>query len=64
MNFELTQEQTKQLNKWKKSLPKSPYVGTIGGAYTYKFIPTGLGLIVTVERIDGYSIDLTNINNW
>lgn len=42
-----------------------PYYGTIGGGYTYHFMPTSLGTVLTVtEFITGETINLTNYDNW
>jgi len=63
VKFELTKEQTKKLEKWKKSLPKleQTHFGINGGGYVYTFIPTSIGDIVKVSREDhpDHKIDLT-----
>lgn len=61
--FELSEEQEKKYDEWRKSLPKADY-GTIGGGYTFCFTPTGLGDIVKVKRDDGHELDLTESENW
>ena len=42
-----------------------PYGGAIGGALTYEFTPTGLG-VVTKVRFSGYDevLDLTEYDSW
>jgi len=42
-----------------------PYYGAIGGALTYSFTPTSLGVVVSVEHaFTKNSIDLTNYGEW
>lgn len=64
MKFELTKEQEDKFNEWRKEINKT-YVDTtaIGGAYTFSFIPTGLGVIVKVKHVTGAELDLTD-DNW
>lgn len=62
--FELSPEQMKKFEKWKKKLPKIPdnYTGAAGGNYGFTFIPTGLGTLVGAYRADDpekHKIDLT-----
>lgn len=61
--FEIEEEQEEKLNEWMKSLPKAKN-STIGGAYTYEFTPTGIGLSLIVRRVDGHEIDLTEYDKW
>lgn len=63
MKFELTDEQIEMLVEWKKTLKKQPKTA-IGGAFTYKFTQTSLGLITVVEYFDGSKIDLTQYSDW
>ena len=35
------------------------YVGAIGGAYEFCFIPTGIGQVKKVKCADGTELDLT-----
>lgn len=63
--FELTPEQVKKFKEWKK--PKGDMidkVGCAGGAYIFKFIPTGIGTIIEVECIDGDKLDLTEWDDF
>lgn len=41
-----------------------PYYGAIGGALTYSFTPTGLGVCVVVKHSSGETLDLTDYENW
>lgn len=62
--FEINREQFKKLRKWQNSLPKLSDKSTIGGAYTYEFTPTSLGLVIFVKRVDGREINLTEFSKW
>lgn len=61
--FKLEEDQQKKLKEWMDSLPKAKNA-TIGGAYSYEFNPTGIGLSLIVKRVDGHEIDLTEYNKW
>ena len=63
MKFELDEEQLDKLRSWQKSKGEV-YVGAIGGAYEFCFVPTGIGVIVSVKCADGTSLDLTDYNSW
>jgi len=61
--FELDEDQVKKFEAWDKKLKKlAP--ATIGGGYTFSFTPTGLGVVVEVERADGKKINLTDYDKW
>ncbi len=66
--FELDEVEIKKYEKWRKGLPKIPsnHFGAVGGGYWFKFIPTGLGVIVKAGRDDVPELDinLTNFKNW
>lgn len=38
--------------------------GAAGGSLTYKFIPTGLGVITIVVHALGEELDLTDYDSW
>lgn len=57
INFELTAEQTKKFQNWKSSKKKG--TAAIGGAFTFCFTPTSIGVIVEAQHADGSKIDLT-----
>ena len=57
-NFELSETQIKKFEEWRKSKSEI-YVGAIGGAYTFEFTPTGIGMLVKVKCADDTEIDLT-----
>jgi len=68
MIFRLSDKQVKQYEKWKKQLPTIPdsYFGAAGGGYWFKFIPTGIGMIVLAGRDDApeHDINLTDYENF
>lgn len=57
--FSLSKKEYDKYNAWRKS-KEEVYVGAIGGAYEFCFIPTGLGTIVKVKCADGTELDLTD----
>ncbi len=48
--------------KYKKANINTP--GAIGGRISYRFTPTGLGVIIVVECACGKQIDITDTDNW
>ena len=66
--FTLTSEQMKKFEKWRKKKNKKNkgeiYVGAVGGAYSFVFIPTGIGVIEKVVCADGDELDLTDYDTW
>ena len=60
--FELTPEQVKKYENWKKKLPKHNE-GAIGGATEFIFSPTGVGLGVRVKYFK-HELDLTDYESW
>ena len=63
VNFTLSANQHKKYNEWRKEKGEV-YVGAIGGAYTFCFIPTALGDMVVVKCADGTELDLTEYEYW
>ena len=57
--FGLSKKEYDKYNAWRKSKGEV-YVGAIGGAYEFCFIPTGIGTIVKVKCADGTELDLTD----
>jgi hypothetical protein len=60
--FTLSPAKMEKFEKWRKAKNKKKgevYVGAIGGAYEFVFIPTGIGTITKVRCADGEEIDLT-----
>ena len=65
MNFKLTKEQEAKFETWHKEKGDMiDKVGAAGGAYTFCFTHTGLGIIETVKCVDGTELDLTDWDNW
>jgi len=67
--FDLTENQTKILNKWnEKHRVVCKYshenAGAIGGRLTFRFTPTSLGMCVSVKCVCGEKIDLTECDEW
>lgn len=63
MKFELSKSQIDRISEWVKILKKEPN-SAIGGALTYQFTPTGLGLVVKAIWFDGSELDITEYENW
>lgn len=61
--FSLNEEQKLKFLEWVKTLPAEPPTA-IGGAFTYMFTPTGLGVIVKVRYYNGSEVDLTSYEDW
>ena len=55
--FPISEEEDKNIKEWiKNQQEKNPGIGgAIGGRFTYKFTPTGLGTVGTI--IDGFTGD-------
>lgn len=68
MTFELSDKQVKQYEEWKKKLPTIPdsHFGAAGGGYWFKFVPTGIGMIVLAGRDDvpEHDVNLTDYENF
>lgn len=74
--FTLTKEQEDKLNAWadeqhRKNAEKAAASGRLsvygasGGAFSYTFTPTSLGLIVKVRNnLSGDELDLTEWDMW
>lgn len=47
------------------ALPGLPYYGTCGGAYTFSFTNTGIGLVIKVRNgLNGQELDLSDYETW
>jgi hypothetical protein len=71
--FYLTQGELDKGNAWTRAHDKEKHiprgkkrrdVGAIGGAYTWCFTPTGIGVACTVKCACGDKIDITNYDLW
>ena len=62
--FGISEEEYKNLREWKQKHYTQHYLGgTIGGQYTYEFIPTSIGTIGTIKCSCGASFDFQKILN-
>lgn len=64
MIFEISKEDEIKILDWMSKLKPMENVGAIGGAFTYSFTPTGLGIVTTIERADGEKLDFTDYDLW
>ena len=71
IRFELTEEQEKRYEEWAetheckyRTRGNFRYVGAIGGADTFEFTGTGLGIIQKVRCLCGAELDLTDYDMW
>lgn len=68
--FDLNDDQVHNFNVWllehdkKCKYAHSENCGAIGGRLTYKFTPTSLGIITTVDCVCGDKCELTDFDNW
>jgi hypothetical protein len=71
--FKLTEEQNKRISEWmdahdaEKHIPVGGtfrYSGAIGGAYTWQFTPTSLGIVQKVKCSCGDHIDVSDYDSW
>lgn len=71
--FRVSAEQRAEANEWMCSHNKAKhgettraprYSGAIGGAYTWCFTHTTIGMATLVKCSCGDSIDLSNYNEW
>jgi len=75
MNFHVTFDEQERINAFIEEQDKiwqstkegceCPHYGAIGGAYTYRFTPTSLGVIFVVENtVTKASLNLTDYDHW
>jgi hypothetical protein len=78
--FGLDEKQAQKLSAWKEEQhkkviekqkgtkvehPGEAYYGCSGGAFTYMFTPTTLGLVTEVKNnLTGETINLTDFEDW
>ena len=64
--FELDGVHIKKIEKWmKKQIKKDPTQYTIGERWEYRFLPTGLGtLISVVDGATGDKLEVEGTENW
>jgi hypothetical protein len=67
MNFEVEGKELDDSQAWmKKQKLEHPHPGTtIGGRFSYKFTPTGLGIAVhVIDNLTGDEEDVTDVGSW
>ena len=64
--FNLTKEQSKRVGEWRKDhgCTLSITKGAIGGALTYSFTPTNIGVAEKVSCACGKDLNLTDYVLW
>ncbi len=71
--FEVDTDAWGRANAWrdqhdqeKHTSPDQPfrYTGAIGGAYTWEFTPTSLGIVIKIRCSCGEKLDLTDYDSW
>lgn len=69
-SFGLYEEQRKAIRDWMTSHDlikhggKTRQVGAIGGAFTYEFTPTSIGIVTTVRCSCGDTLDVSDYDQW
>lgn len=65
-NFSLTPQQSEEVNNWlEKHECKQIDAGAIGGAFSYIFTPTGLGVIEKIRcNICLEILDVSEYDEW
>jgi hypothetical protein len=56
--------QLKKLNKFSKHKCALRYHGAIGGALTYSFTPTSLGVVIKAKCACGKEVDVSDYEGW
>lgn len=66
MKFEIEEKDKARLHEWMDELLKDEAnTGAIGGRFTFRFTPTGLGVItVVIDGVTEKELDLTDYDNW
>lgn len=68
ITFVLEEKELKKYLEWRekhiKTCPLYMNDGAIGGRESFKFIPTGLGVIIKIECGCGGGIDVTDYESW
>ncbi len=66
MTFELTDNQIKKFEEWKKKMKeKNSFIPTAGERWTFCFTPSGIGMIVhAIDKATHEEIDLTEWDNF
>ena len=65
MKFEFTPEQWKKVQEWEKDHGCTLKThGAIGGAITYEFAPTSIGMCQSASCACGKQINVTDYDSW
>lgn len=59
--FDVTEDEWKAIHEWMEQFRDCDY-GTIGGGFTYEFMPTGIGTVGTVKNISGKSFTFRELD--
>ena len=67
--FELNNKENKAINAWIEKHREEHKMhpdacGAIGGRWTYKFTPTGLGIIIIIQCTCGAEENVTDFDSW
>lgn len=71
--FKLSEDQIKKINDWMEAHDKEKHIpvgktfrysGAIGGAYTWEFTPTSLGVVQKVRCSCDEHVDVTDYDAW
>ena len=65
--FKSLKDQFPELGKFYKhkcTINKIRYQPSIGGKYTFQFIPTGIGTCILIKCACGKEIDLSHVERW
>lgn len=65
MTFEITSEKYAKFLEWReeliqKGIHDNKKMNAIGGAFSFLFVPTGLGMALYARHISGEELDLTD----
>lgn len=63
MNFSLTPQQLQTFRTWSAKFTGEK-VGAIGGAFTFSFTHTSVGIIIKVTHFKGETLDLTDYDTF
>ena len=61
-SFIITEEEHEKIKKFKEEHKGN--FGTIGGGFTYEFMPTSIGTIGTIKSHDGSELTFRDSDNW
>jgi hypothetical protein len=65
MNFELSEIEEQSTKAFREAHRKCRLPSTIGGQFEYRFIPTGLGYLITIKCVCCNEIsDITDYSSW